>query len=152
MDREKMLAQRQWIRDQLANVADFWLKNGMDPVNGGIYTCLDRKGKVFSTDKSVWMQGRCGWTYAYLCHVYGVRPEWLEASKSCIDFLEKYCVNHEAGGRLYFTSPATASPCVSAATASAKPSTAWPMPSITASPGRKSTWSGHAGPTTCTGI
>ena len=103
MDREKMLAQRQWIRDQLANVADFWLKNGMDPVNGGIYTCLDRKGKVFSTDKSVWMQGRCGWTYAYLCHVYGVRPEWLEASKSCIDFLEKYCVNHEAGGRLYFT-------------------------------------------------
>ena len=49
------------------------------------------------------MQGRCGWTYAYLCHVYGVRPEWLEASKSCIDFLEKYCVNHEAGGRLYFT-------------------------------------------------
>ncbi|MGM9626797.1 MAG: AGE family epimerase/isomerase, partial [Faecousia sp.] len=103
MDREKFLAQRQWVRDQLANVADFWLKNGMDAGHGGIYTCLDRKGNIYSTDKSVWMQGRCGWTYAYLCHVYGVKEEWLAASKSCIDFLEKYCVNRDAGGRLYFT-------------------------------------------------
>ena len=103
MDREKMIAQQQWVRQQLEGVADFWLKNGMDHVHGGIYTCLDRKGKIYSTDKSVWMQGRCGWTYAYLCHVYGVRKEWLEASKSCIDFLEDHCVNRAAGGRLYFT-------------------------------------------------
>ena len=103
MNREKLLADRQWIQQQLEGVADFWLKNGLDKVHGGIYTCLDRKGHIYSTDKSVWMQGRCGWTYAYLCHVYGVRQEWLEASKSCIDFLEKYCVNHAAGGRLYFT-------------------------------------------------
>ena len=82
MDREKFTAQRQWVRDQLANVADFWLKNGMDHETGGIYTCLDRTGKIYSTDKSVWMQGRCGWTYAYLCHVYGVKEEWLAASKS----------------------------------------------------------------------
>ena len=57
------------------DVMPFWMKNGVDRVNGGIYTCLDRKGKVFSTDKSVWMQGRCGWTYAYLCKVYGVLVE-----------------------------------------------------------------------------
>ena len=103
MDRQKFITERQWIRDQLTNVADFWLKNGMDHVHGGVYTCLDRTGKIFSTDKSVWMQGRCGWTYAYLCNIYGVKEEWLAASKSCIDFLEKYCVNHAAGGRLYFT-------------------------------------------------
>ena len=24
----------------------FWLENGMDPVNGGVYTCLDREGKL----------------------------------------------------------------------------------------------------------
>ena len=41
MDRQKFIAERQWIRDQLTNVADFWLKNGMDPVHGGAYTCLD---------------------------------------------------------------------------------------------------------------
>ena len=61
MDRKKFLAERQWIRNQLAGVADFWLTNGMDEEHGGVYTCLDRGGQIYSTDKSVWMQGRCGW-------------------------------------------------------------------------------------------
>ena len=101
---------RDWCRDQLATSAAFWLEHGMDPVNGGIYTCLDRKGDIYSTDKSVWMQGRCAWMYAYLCHAYGKRPEWLEASKSCLDFLEEHCVNREAGDRLYFTVTADGKP------------------------------------------
>ena len=92
-----------WIKAELDKCVNFWLKNGMDSVHGGVYTCLDRKGEIYSTDKSVWMQGRCGWIYAYLCHVYGVRDEWLAASESCLDFLEKHCINHAAGGRLYFT-------------------------------------------------
>ena len=103
MDREKLLSARQWVQSELAACADFWLKYGLDREHGGVYTCLDRTGKIFSTDKSVWMQGRCGWTYAYLCAVYGVKEEWLQASKSCIDFLEDHCINHAAGGRLYFT-------------------------------------------------
>ena len=103
MDLSKLKESQDWVKKQIASVADFWLNNGLDPIYGGVYTCLDRSGKIFSTDKSVWMQGRCGWTFAYLCHIYGVREEWLAASKSCIDFLEKYCVNHNAGGRLYFT-------------------------------------------------
>ena len=103
MDRKKLLSARQWVQSELAACADFWLKYGLDREHGGVYTCLDRTGKIFSTDKSVWMQGRCGWTYAYLCAVYGVTEEWLQASKSCIDFLEDHCINHAAGGRLYFT-------------------------------------------------
>ncbi len=95
--------ERKWIEEQLNEVVNFWLKNGMDKAHGGVYTCLDKDGKVFSTDKSVWMQGRCGWIFAYLCHIYGIKKEWLEASKSCLDFLENYCVNRKAGDRLYFT-------------------------------------------------
>ncbi len=95
--------ERKWVQEQLESVIDFWLTNGMDKVHGGVYTCLDKDGNVFSTDKSVWMQGRCGWIFAYLCHIYGVKKEWLEASKSCLDFLERYCINSKAGGRLYFT-------------------------------------------------
>ena len=38
-----------------------------------------------------------------MCHVYGVKQEWLDASKSCLDFMEKYCINREAGERMYFT-------------------------------------------------
>ena len=103
MDRKKLSEAREWIRGQLDTCANFWLENGMDKVNGGVYTCLDRKGDVFSTDKSVWMQGRCGWIYSWLCHLYGPRPEWLAASKSCLDFMEKYCINPQAEGRMYFT-------------------------------------------------
>ncbi len=103
MNKEKLTEIRSWIRTQLDDCAAFWLKNGMDAEHGGVYTCLNREGKVFSTDKSVWMQGRCGWIYAWLCRTYGVKEEWLAASKSCLDFLEEHCVNRDAGGRLYFT-------------------------------------------------
>ncbi|MCI8366554.1 MAG: N-acylglucosamine 2-epimerase [Eggerthellaceae bacterium] len=107
---ERLKLERDWIRQQLETCIGFWLEHGMDPVNGGVYTCLDREGNVYSTDKSVWMQGRCAWTFSYLCHVYGTRPEWLEAAKSCLDFLEDHCINHEAGGRLYFTVTAEGKP------------------------------------------
>ncbi|MEG2456056.1 MAG: AGE family epimerase/isomerase, partial [Oscillospiraceae bacterium] len=88
----KLQDYQSWIRAELDRSVNFWLSNGMDTVNGGVYTCLDRKGDIFSTDKSVWMQGRCGWMFAYLCKVYGVKQEWLAASKSCLDFMEKYCI------------------------------------------------------------
>ncbi len=94
---------RDWLRGPLDISADFWLEHGMDAEHGGVYTCLDRQGRIYSTDKSVWMQGRCAWTYSYLCHIYGVRDRWLAAAKSCLDFLEEHCINHEAGDRLYFT-------------------------------------------------
>ena len=110
MDREYLFEVKEWSQQELEKCIAFWLKNGIDKVNGGVYTCLDREGKIFSTDKSVWMQGRCGWIFAYLCHVYGVRDEWLQASKSCLDFMEKYCINREAGDRMYFTVTADGKP------------------------------------------
>ncbi len=111
MDKQRFLTDsRIWVRAQLDSCVDFWLKHGMDPVNGGVYTCLDRKGEIYSTDKSVWMQGRCGWIFAYLCHVYGPRDSWLDASRSCLDFMEKYCLNHSAGDRMYFTVTAEGKP------------------------------------------
>ena len=103
MNKEKLLDIQSWVRSELDKSVRFWLDHGMDHEHGGVYTCLDRKGEIYSTDKSVWMQGRCGWIFAFLCANYGTRPEWLEASRSCLDFLEEHCVNHEAGGRLYFT-------------------------------------------------
>ena len=110
MDRGRLERSRQWLREELERSAGFWLKHGMDPVNGGVYTCLDRKGEIYSTDKSVWMQGRCGWIFAHLCHVYGVRQEWLDASRSCLDFMEKFCINRAAGDRMYFTVTAEGKP------------------------------------------
>ena len=110
MDKTYLQETQKWIREELDIVANFWLKNGIDREHGGVYTCLDRTGRIYSTDKSVWMQGRCGWIYSYLCHLYGARPEWLEAAKSCLDFLETYCINPEADGRMYFTVTADGKP------------------------------------------
>ena len=55
------------FKDELLNSCiPFWLKNGVDEKYGGVITCLDRSGKIYSTDKSVWMQGRCAWTFSYI--------------------------------------------------------------------------------------
>ncbi len=110
MDKQKLAQAQEWIKNELNVCADFWLKNGMDKENGGVYTCLDRKGEVYSTDKSVWMQGRCAWTFAHLCRLYGKKDEWMKASKSCLDFMEKYCINPDADGRMYFTVTAEGKP------------------------------------------
>ncbi len=110
MDRQKLQEARTWVRGELERSAAFWLEHGMDREHGGVYTCLDRKGEIYSTDKSVWMQGRCGWIFAFLCSNYGVKQEWLNASKSCLDFMEAHCFNHEHGERMYFTVTAEGQP------------------------------------------
>ena len=86
--------------DLTSNILPFWLENGLDKVNGGIYTCLDREGKLFDSTKSVWFQGRAGFIFAYAYNNIEPRPEYLEASKSCIDFIEKHCFDTD--GRMYF--------------------------------------------------
>lgn len=110
MDTMGLVNARSWARTELDGVAAFWLEHGWDHRNGGVYTCLDREGGVYSTDKSVWMQGRCAWTYAYLCSVYGVREDWLAFSKSCLDFMEASCINRARGGRMFFTVTAEGKP------------------------------------------
>ena len=78
----------------------FWTKNGIDKNNGGVINCLDREGKIFSTDKSVWMQGRCGWMFSHLSNMFGANEEYLNFAKSCIDFEDKFCFDKD--GRMYF--------------------------------------------------
>lgn len=78
----------------------FWLKYGQDKEYGGLINCLDKEGKVYSTDKSVWLQGRCAWMYSYLYNNFDKNKEYLQFSKSCLDFLDKYCFDTD--GRMYF--------------------------------------------------
>ena len=78
----------------------FWLKNGVGGVYGGVKNCLDRFGKVYSTDKSVWMQGRTAYTFSHLCNQFGKKEEYLSFAKSCIDFENEHCFD-KADGRIY---------------------------------------------------
>jgi len=107
---EQLKKAQTWVKEELDRALAFWLGHGMDPVHGGVYTCLDRQGGLFSTDKSVWMQGRCAWTFSKLCNQYGERPQWRQAAESCLHFLEDHCINREKGNRMYFTVTADGRP------------------------------------------
>ena len=88
-------------REELLNkIMPFWLKNGLDPVNGGVYTCLDRDGSLMDSTKSVWFQGRFGWMCAYAYNHVKKDAKFLAASKSCCEFLENHCFDKD--GRAYF--------------------------------------------------
>jgi len=91
---------RTYKSELLRNIMPFWMKNGFDRKNGGVYTCLDRDGSLMDSTKSVWFQGRFGWMTAYAYNHVEKNPEWLEASKSCCEFLEAHCFDKD--GRAYF--------------------------------------------------
>lgn len=87
-------------KDLINNIMPFWMKNGLDRKHGGVYTCVDRDGTLMDTTKSVWFQGRFGYIAAYAYNNIEKNPEWLAASKSCIDFIEKYCIDTD--GHMFF--------------------------------------------------
>ena len=86
--------------DLVTDILPFWLENGLDPVHGGVYTCLDRDGALMDTTKSVWFQGRFGYVAALAALVHG-NDEYLAASKSCIDFIEAHCFDSD--GHMFFS-------------------------------------------------
>ena len=62
----------QYKNELFNNVIPFWLKNSGDTegcnlgVGGGYFTCLNRDGSVFDTDKFMWLQGRQVWMFSML--------------------------------------------------------------------------------------
>ena len=53
-------------KELYSNVLPFWLECSQDKEYGGYFTCLNRDGSVFDTDKFVWLQGREVWMFAML--------------------------------------------------------------------------------------
>jgi N-acylglucosamine 2-epimerase len=88
-------------RTLLADVIPFWMQHGLDREHGGICTALDRDGSLLDTDKSVWFQGRAGWMFGSLYNTVEARPEWLEAARSCVNFLRQHC--YAPDGKMYFS-------------------------------------------------
>ena len=86
--------------DVLENIMPFWMKYGLDHKHGGVYTCVNRDGSLMDTTKSVWFQGRFGFIAAYAYNTIEKNPEWLAASKSCLDFIEAHCIDTD--GRMFF--------------------------------------------------
>ena len=81
-------------------VLPFWLEHSQDKEYGGYFTCLDRDGSVFDTDKFMWLQGREVWLFSMLCNKEGIRPEWLECARQGAEFMLKY--GHDGDFNWYF--------------------------------------------------
>jgi N-acylglucosamine 2-epimerase len=110
MDWKKYLCEwRDSYRNDLVNnIMPFWIKNGVDRINGGVYTCLDRDGSLIDSTKSVWFQGRFAFVCSFGYNNVEKNPEWLAAAKSTIEFIEQHCFDTD--GRMYFEVTAEGKP------------------------------------------
>lgn len=88
-------------RELFDNVLPFWLNNSIDKERGGYFTCLDREGKVFDTDKFIWLQSRQVWLFSMLYNKVEKRKEWLDCAVHGGEFLKKY--GHDGSYNWYFS-------------------------------------------------
>ena len=79
-----------FYRDQLlCSIVPFWMSSDLlDREYGGCISSVGREGKSYNSDKSVWFQGRCLWTFSSLCEKCGIRINALK--RSLPPFLHDY--------------------------------------------------------------
>jgi len=85
----KALAE-QYKAELLEKVIPFWLDKSQDLKYGGYFTCLERDGSVFDTDKFVWLQGREIWMFSKLYNSLEKRQEWLDCAVQGAEFMKKH--------------------------------------------------------------
>ena len=99
MDFKKLASK--YKTELLDSVLPFWLNKSIDKEYGGYFSCLDRDGSVYDTDKFIWLQGREVWLFSMLCNKLGKKQEWLDAAIQGAEFLKKY--GHNGDYDFYFS-------------------------------------------------
>jgi N-acylglucosamine 2-epimerase len=99
---------KSYKEDLTKNIMPFWMQHGWDRAHGGVYTCVDRDGSLMDTTKSVWFQGRFAFVCSFAYNNVERNQQWLDAAKSTLDFIEKYCF--DADGHMYFSITADGHP------------------------------------------
>ncbi len=92
---------RLYKEELLDNIIPFWLQHSPDKEKGGYFTCLDKTGTVYDTDKFIWLQGRQVWSFSMLYNEVAPKKEWLDMALLGAEFLEKY--GRDASGNWYFS-------------------------------------------------
>ena len=105
----KQLAQ-QYKSELLDRVMPFWMEKSIDKEFGGYFTCLERDGEVFDTDKFIWLQGREVWMLSTLYNKVEKRQEWLDAAIQGAEFLKMY--GHDGNLNWYFALDREGNPLV----------------------------------------
>jgi N-acylglucosamine 2-epimerase len=116
----------------LENVIPFWEAHSIDPHYGGYFSCLSGEGKVYDSDKFIWLQNRQLWTFSMLCNQCCKQPEkvsaggldqglhfslgeatrsrWLSIAKGGADFLAQH--GRDGEGNWYFSLTRSGQPLV----------------------------------------
>ena len=84
----------------LEDTVPFWFPRSVDKEYGGYLLMRDQDGSLIDDDKAVWIQGRAAWLLSTLYNTIEPRQEWLEASRSGIDFLNEHCFDTD--GQMFF--------------------------------------------------
>ena len=90
-----------YLKELTQEVIPFWEKYSIDRENGGYFTCIDDKHKVFDTDKFVWLQARQVWTFSTLYDRLEEKQTWFEIACLGSDFLQKY--GHDGNYNWFFS-------------------------------------------------
>lgn len=114
----------QYKAELLNNVVPFWLHKSQDLEKGGYFSCLDRDGSVYDTDKFIWLQCREVWMFAKLYNTVKSSPDgdaasdtfektrqqWLQCAIQGAEFLKKY--GHDGQYNWYFAIDRDGNPLV----------------------------------------
>jgi N-acylglucosamine 2-epimerase len=94
----------------LDDVIPFWERHSIDAECGGYFTCLDREGKAYDTDKFIWLQCRQVWLFSMLYNRMERRESWLETAAHGLRFLTEHGMDAE--GNWYFALTRKGNPLV----------------------------------------
>lgn len=97
-------------RELLENCLPFWLEHSQDKEYGGYFSCLNRDGSVYDTDKFIWLQGREVWMFAMLYNNVEKNRQWLDCAIQGAEFLKKY--GHDENWDFYFSLDRKGNPLV----------------------------------------
>ncbi len=81
-------------------VIPFWEEHAADREYGGYFTCLDRDGSVYDTEKYMWMQWRIVYMFAWFSMTDFARDGFLPIAEQGFDFLSGH--GKSPDGTYYF--------------------------------------------------
>lgn len=92
------------------NIIPFWLDHSIDKEYGGFFTCLNRKGEVYDTDKFMWLQHRQVWTFSMLYNNFEKNATFLKTAITGADYLAQHGM--DSNGDWYFAMDRAGNPLI----------------------------------------
>ena len=110
IENDTMAYSKLYKKELTDNILPFWMKYSKDDVNGGFFTCLDRTGKIYDTDKFMWLQGREVWCFSYMYNNVAQNDDWLKMALHGAAFMQKN--GRDENGNWYFSLTADGRPLI----------------------------------------